>query len=236
MKPTDYTHYRAFADVFRYPSESFPEEILRCRNVLKDRYPKVLECFDTFAQWAANTPLNELEEVYTKTFHIQAICYLDLGFVIFGEDYKRGSFLVNMKNKQEAAKNDCGNELPDNLVNVLTLIPLVHDYAFRDELVGLIIIPALEKMLGEFSTARMELRTKMLKKKHHAVLQESQRNGNVYQFAIRALLDIFRQDFEHVLKENTNTFQSPEVLHQPVASTCGTCSFTSHRPIKTEKP
>ena len=63
------------------------------------------------------------QEYYISTFDVQAICFLDIGYVLFGEDYKRGIFLVNIKKEQIKAGNDCGSELPDHLPNILTLLP-----------------------------------------------------------------------------------------------------------------
>jgi nitrate reductase assembly molybdenum cofactor insertion protein NarJ len=54
---------------------------------------------------------DEYEELYTKTFDVQPICYLDLGYVIFGEDYKRGAFLLHMQEEQQKVNNDCGTDL-----------------------------------------------------------------------------------------------------------------------------
>jgi hypothetical protein len=45
-----------------------------------------------------------------------------LGYVLFAEDYKRGDFLVKVKNEQRKVNNDCGEELADNLPNILTLM------------------------------------------------------------------------------------------------------------------
>lgn len=53
--------------------------------------------------------------------------HLDLGYVMFGEDYKRGAFLLNMQIEQQKINNDCGTDLPDNICNVLDLMTLSKD-------------------------------------------------------------------------------------------------------------
>lgn len=235
MKEEKYIQYKLLSEVFAYPSPQLPEKVNDCLRMLKKQCPDALDSFEKFADWVMITTLDEMEEVYTKTFHIQAICYLDLGFVIFGEDYKRGEFLVNMKKEQQNANNDCGDELPDNLVNVLTLLPKLKDVSFRNELAVRIVIPALQKMLGEFKAARMELKTKVLRKKHKAILQENQKNGNIYQYALRSLLLGFEKDFaginyeepKHAFARSTSGFE---------AAACSSCSFISSKTIKTVKP
>jgi len=224
-----FTQYNILAEVFKYPSDQFTKNVGACVDLFQEHYPDALSPFGKFAEWATITPLHEMEEVYTKTFHIQAICYLDLGFVIFGEDYKRGEFLVNMKGEQQTANNDCGDELPDNLINVLTLMPKIQDESFRNELAVRIVIPSIHKMLDEFKSARMELKTKVLRKKHKAILLENQKNGNIYQHALRALLLVVETDFEGIHyeepKHSTSGFE---------AAACGSsCSFINTKTTKT---
>jgi hypothetical protein len=33
--------------------------------------------------------------LFTRSFDVQAVTTLDLGYIVFGEDYKRGELLVN---------------------------------------------------------------------------------------------------------------------------------------------
>lgn len=235
MEKNKYIQYQLLSEMLKYPSVRFPEEVGRCSALLKKEYPEAFHEFERFENWVKHTPMVEMEEVYTKTFHIQAICYLDLGYVLFGEDYKRGEFLVNMKKEQRDAGNDCGDELPDNLVNVLTLIPKLDDDEFLNELVVKIIIPALHKMLDEFKSARMELKTKILRKKHKAILLEDQANGNIYQYVLRALVEVFSKDFEKAAQDQPLPAFSP-AINGFGAAACGGCSFINSNTLKTTKP
>jgi nitrate reductase assembly molybdenum cofactor insertion protein NarJ len=212
--------YNSFSAVFNYPDAQYASEMIALQTALDADYPAAAKAFKPFSNWAATTDFWQIEEVYTKTFHIQAICYLDLGYVIFGEDYKRGEFLVNMKKEQFQAGNECGDELADNLANVLTLIPKLQDDGFRNELVALILMPAFEKMLAEFESSRMELKNKILRKKHKALIQEDVPFGNVYRNALESLQEVVMADF------NTDKFKKPEI--QPLIggsfiAGCGTC-------------
>lgn len=230
-----YTQYALMADLFRYPGEDFRERAVDVGTMLNVLYPEAAGALERFIQWAVNTPLHEVEEIFSRTFHVQAICYLDLGFVIFGEDYKRGEFLVNMKREQAEAGNDCGEELPDNLANVLTLLPLLKDDNLRAELAGRVMMPALRKMMAEFSPRKLELRTNMLRKKHNAIIMDGQENINVYHDALLALFQMLETDFTEVaLAEHRPNGLDPLRAAAP-ASDCGTCSIPHSPLIKTAK-
>ena len=62
-------------------------------------------------------------ELYLRTFDVQAITTLDIGYVLFGEDYKRGALLAGLSAEHKKVSNDCGIELADHLPNVLRLLP-----------------------------------------------------------------------------------------------------------------
>ena len=228
-----YQQYALMAEVFKYPTADIKQRILELIVMLKEQYPEAFQIIERYTDWIRDTEQHEIEEVYAKTFHVQAICFLDLGYVIFGEDYKRGEFLVNMKREQLEAENDCGPELPDNLANVLTLLPKLRDEELRDEIAGRVMIPALRMMLREFGEQRMRIRTSMLKKKHNALILEDQRNGNIYKDAIEALLFMLTNDFEEIAMHQVQPEIDPLRAAAPV-SECGTCSIT-HVPIKTTK-
>lgn len=113
----------------------------------------------------------DMEELYTRTFDIQAIAHLDVGYVLFGEDYKRGHFLVKMQALQSEHRNDCGTELSDHLPNVLTLLVKMKNEEAA-ELAGKIVLPAVTKMLEGFSD-----------------------KGNLYGEVLQAVRETLKQDF-----------------------------------------
>ena len=113
-----------------------------------------------------------MEELYTHTFDVQAIAYLDVGYVLFGEDYKRGHFLVKMQGLQREYGNDCGTELPDFLPNILTLLPRLSDRQETAELVNSIVLPAIDKMIQGFKE-----------------------NGNIYRDVLQTVSGVLREDY-----------------------------------------
>lgn len=156
-------HYTKIADLFRYPTEKLMDDSLDVIETLSSDYPNQAEIVKGFIENFSSLTLHQRQEYYIKTFDIQAVCFLDIGYVLFGEDYKRGDFLVQMKEEQRKANNDCGVELPDHLPNVLTLLSKTSE-EFAEELVATICIPAIEEMIEKFQSqnAYLEL-LKMLR-------------------------------------------------------------------------
>jgi nitrate reductase assembly molybdenum cofactor insertion protein NarJ len=223
-------YYNSFSKLLNYPTPDLETVAQSCFGELEGDLPDAAEALHIFVNYLKETDYHRVEEVYTKTFHIQAICYLDLGYVMFGEDYKRGEFLVSMKQEQAAAGNDCGENLADYLPNVLTLIPKLSDLDFRNELGARILLVSLKKMLDEFRSARMIAREKMLKKKHNAIIMAGEKNSNVYKYVLEALQAIVLADFEHL---NYDTFEAdPKEAIQSFLTGCGTCSIPKPQLLK----
>lgn len=193
-----YQHYTIFADLLRYPGEDYPEKAALCLSMLKACYPDAVEEIRPFVEYINTHTKDEREELYTKTFDVQPICYLDLGYVIFGEDYKRGAFLLHMQGEQQLAENNCGTDLPDNISNMLVLYTKTKNQALLNELAVKILIPGVEKMIAEFAQARVDLKVKVLKKLHRAIIQEELNKGNVYRNVFVALLHVLKKDFEGI--------------------------------------
>lgn len=207
MKPMH--HYARLAKVFAYPERGYVADVATCAAWLKRDYPSAYAQFERFADFIASGNEIQAEEIYAKTFHVQAICYLDLGYVLFGEDYKRGEFLVHMKDEQARAGNDCGTELPDNLACVLQLMSMTQDEAFREELAVKVVLPSLERMIAEFDEARIQMKEKVLRKLHNAILLPDLEGGNIYRNALGALEAVIRSDFRVV--DTQSQIQQPSL-------------------------
>ncbi len=191
-----YKHYTVLADLFRYPEEDFSERVIACSSLLSENYPEAETELKPFMDYMLTRTIDQQEELYTKTFDVQPICYLDLGYVIFGEDYKRGAFLLHMQGEQAAIKNDCGSDLPDNLANILVLFAKSENQRLLDDLAINIMVPGLTKMLGEFESARVNLKQQVLRKMHKALITEELNHGNVYRNALHAMLMVIEKDFK----------------------------------------
>lgn len=144
--------YIQIAHLFTYPNSDFRSTTEQLVVEFQEYGPSAVNDFLPVAQHFASNSTSELQEYYIRTFDVNAACYLDIGYVLFGEESKRGQFLLNMKNEQLKAENDCGTEFADHLPNVLTLLPKLEDDLFREELVVAMLLPALKHMLENFRT------------------------------------------------------------------------------------
>ena len=92
--------------------------------------------------------LPEFQELYTRTFDLNPVCALEIGYHLFGENYKRGEFLANLRETE--APFDLGQEhqLPDYLPVLLRLLTRLDDKELHDSLISECLIPGIDKMLG----------------------------------------------------------------------------------------
>ncbi|GAB1450220.1 hypothetical protein MASR2M47_02760 [Draconibacterium sp.] len=150
----DLTHYTVLAEMFRYPTKGMDTYCETWRSIIIKYDPELALKLEPFITHIQEREVSFQQEYYIRTFDVQAVCFLDLGYIIYGEDYKRGVFLVNIKKEQDKACNDCGCELADHLPNILTLLPKLEDTKMAEELVYSLLIPALHEMIAKFrSTA-----------------------------------------------------------------------------------
>jgi len=138
--------YKYIADLFRYPTIESVKSIQRVLDFLTEKDLVLASKFDPFVEFHTDKQMSYLEEQYIKTFDVQATCHLDIGYIIFGDDSKRGRFLYHMKEEQENAANDCGTDLADFLPNVLTLLSKTDNKVLAEELSVSILLPALIQM------------------------------------------------------------------------------------------
>lgn len=148
MKKLD--HYLLLSKLFEYPKQSLATSAEELLQFIKQNIPEQIENADAFYKAVKGRSIHEQQEYYMKTFDVKAIIALDLGYLIFGEDYKRADLLVNLQKEHKKAEIDCGTELGDHLPNILKLIARTSDDEFREELGFIISRPAIRFMLSKF--------------------------------------------------------------------------------------
>jgi len=188
-------HYNLFAEVFIYPTTTYTHMVKALQEFLEIKYSKAAKELRCFTDIIINLSLAALEELYTRSFDVQAITTIDLGYVLFGEDYKRGALLVNLNREHKAAGNDCQTELSDHLPNILRLLPKMQNKLLRAELVEKILSPSLEKIIGEFDPERLLLKNKVYKKHHKTMIESSDSYGTIFQYPLKALYEVLCRDF-----------------------------------------
>lgn len=203
------THYTMLAELFEYPGRLFGKHVSEIQLWLDANRPAAGNFLKPFSHYISQASPVEMEELFTRSFDVQAVTTLDLGYVVFGDDYKRGELLVNLNREHREAGNSCGTELADHLPNVLRLLPRMKDLSIRDELAGKVLAPALRKMIGEFDPEHIKAKDKVYKKHHKTILDRQDDHYTVYQVTLMALYDVLKSDFtfsEEDPKEATSDF------------------------------
>lgn len=190
------TLYDAMAVVFAHPGDSFEADVSKVISLCQGSHPRAAEALATFKQVLPKGDRAAQEELHLRTFDIQPITSLDIGYTLFGEDYKRGVLLANLSNEHTRAQNDCGGELSDHLTNVLRLLPRLADEKFCEELVRVVVAPAVREMIREFEPASLAKKEQIYKKHHKTLIDVAVgEQRTAYRHALEALQMILQQDF-----------------------------------------
>ncbi len=191
-------HYAVLADAFDYPGDHFPERVDAVLDAIEPQWPKAAVELSKFVALLPRDDLVTMQELYIRSFDVQAITTLDIGYVLFGDDYKRGELLSNLNREHVAAKVDCGHELADHLPNVLRLLARLTDDELIDELVQQIIGPAVNKMIDEFSEERVEKKNESYEKHYQTLIETPSTSRDavtLYRYSLRSLLEVLKADF-----------------------------------------
>jgi nitrate reductase assembly molybdenum cofactor insertion protein NarJ len=164
--------YSILAGLFDYPDQKTDDWIRLTNDLLHANNPAATTTFLQFQQTILGMDLHSREEYFINTFEVEALISMDLGYILFGEDYKRGNFLAMMQQEQISAGNDLGSELADHLPNVMRLLPLMSDQEVAEELAYSIILPAIREILKKFENT-----------------------DNVYQYVFETVLKVMETDF-----------------------------------------
>jgi nitrate reductase molybdenum cofactor assembly chaperone len=168
----DLGHYAILAGMFSYPSERENQRTADLRNIVMKYAPDLSNYLESFISHIENKKVEYRQEYFVSTFDVQPLCCLDIGYVLFGEDYRRGQFMANLRMEHRKAGNDCGKELPDHLPVILNLLPKLADEKFAEEIVWSLLIPAVNEMITGFRS-----------------------DGNHYKGLLKILLAIMNMDY-----------------------------------------
>lgn len=192
----NYAHYCSLAELFDFPDAEFSARARALPGVLRERYPEAALEVGRFLEAIPGRTI-DLQELHTRTFDVQSLTTLDIGYVLFGDDYKRGALLSNLNQEHNRAGNDCRGELADHLPNMLRLIAKLEDQELLDELVGQLLAPALRLMVQEFDPASIEKKNASYQK-HYKTLIDRARGADptVYRRALKAVMHVLARDFD----------------------------------------
>jgi nitrate reductase assembly molybdenum cofactor insertion protein NarJ len=188
--------YQLLAKLFVYPGTNYTDEVREVQNYLDLNFTEAAETLLPFTNFVESSTIHTLEELFTRSFEVQAVTTLDLGYLLFGDDYKRAELLVNLNREHNTVNNDCGNELSDHLPNVLRLLPLLNDEELRAELVNLVVAPALMKILDDFRPEMLEKKNKVYKKHHKTLIDQPADYALIYHVPIKVVMSFISRDFD----------------------------------------
>jgi nitrate reductase molybdenum cofactor assembly chaperone len=205
---SSFGHYSKLAELFAYPDVGFAHRVQTVQALLDDTCREAAETLREFTEFASQTSLVALEEVYTRSFDVQAVTTLDIGYVLWGDDYKRGELLAKLNGEHKEAGVDRGNELPDHLPNVLRLLDAMQKPELRDELVRRIVAPALRRIIGEFDSDRVKEKNKTYVTQYKTLIDRSERYAEIYEKPLQALYTLLKQDFD------VDSYQEPPAMQE----------------------
>jgi len=140
--------FDALAALYEYPNQGiYFERLSAFLKQIGEAYPGCVKELSLLAEQTEGKANGEVEEMFTRTFDINAICCLEIGWHIYGEEYARGSLMVRFREELRARDIPESQELPDHLTHVLQLIGRLEG-EMADDLAGRYVLPALEKMLS----------------------------------------------------------------------------------------
>lgn len=188
--------YEALAVVFDRPGPGRAQEIRRTAEALRHGYPAAAEALEAFLAIVGGLEADAFAELHVRTFDIQPIATLDLGYTLFGEDYKRGQLLAGLVREHREAGVDCGGELADHLPNVLRLLGRLPEGEVRTELVTVILAPALQSMQREFDPTRLAKKEEVYRKHHKTIIEYAEHEQRTaYRHPLEALAQMLKRDF-----------------------------------------
>jgi nitrate reductase delta subunit len=150
--------YRLFADLLEYPSPALTSQAqAAAAGAGMGQAAALLTEFYSFVEQASPA---RLEELYTGTFDLQAVCYPYVGYHLFGDNYKRGMFMAQLNAGYRERGFSAGKELPDHVAVILRfLAPVpeaersgasVSENEFSQGLLHEGLIPAVDTMVKAF--------------------------------------------------------------------------------------
>lgn len=131
--------FEAMAPLFAYPQDDYADRALACARELDS------DDLRAFAALMAAMPVPAQQELFVQTFDLNPASTLEIGWHLYGEQYERGDFLVELRQQLREAGIPETGELPDHFLHVLPLLsrmPSENAATFA----GARLLPAIDKI------------------------------------------------------------------------------------------
>jgi len=135
------------AGLLAYPETEYRERIEAAREALAGEPAAARHHLAEFASAVRNLSTEQLQELFTRTFDLNPVCVLEVGWQLYGDEYKRGEFLMKMQQSLAQHGLLSSSELPDHLTRVLPLLDCLPPEEGR-ALTCEFLVPAVRKMVA----------------------------------------------------------------------------------------
>lgn len=142
--------YELFADILAYPASAIYDRSREYVSALATTDDTVCTELKKFFRTAEEISLSRLEEIYSRTFDLQAVCVPYAGCHLFGEDPARGMFMVKLGALYRSRNVKWDGELPDHISVMLRFLSVSDGGEERQELIDYCLIPSVRKMVKCF--------------------------------------------------------------------------------------
>ena len=150
--------YESLARMLDYPGgkEGILEECAKAGRILEAR--DIESPLEPFARFVEERTLATLQEDYVATFDFNPAAALYLGHHLFGDNRKKGAYMVRLK--QEFRRHGfipSGNDLPDHLPQVLGFLAYLARNAeggARRSFIAECVLPGVERLGASLSTRK----------------------------------------------------------------------------------
>ncbi len=143
------TIFELFAQILDYPDQRPDCAVEECISALGPEDGDVAALLGRFRTSQTSMDIGQLQELYTGTFDMLPDCSLNLGYQLFGDDWRRSTFLADLAGRYRAYGVPAGKELPDHLGLILRYLAKRGDESERAQLSGECLVPALARLLKE---------------------------------------------------------------------------------------
>ncbi len=135
----------AMSRLFSYPDQHTVQAAELLYVLLQGELPEAASQAAQFGAFLEQHELWEAEEAFTRTFDVNPICALEVGWQLFGEEYTRGMFLVRMREELRKYELPETSELPDHITHVLAVVAAMPDDEAQ-RFVHACVLPAVQKI------------------------------------------------------------------------------------------
>ncbi len=117
------------ANILCYPGKDYKSHLAECLQFIAAHADseEIVGRLSVFAKATQDLTTADLEELYTRTFDINPVSSLEVGWHLYGETYERGAFLVQMRDVLRQCGVKESSELPDHLTSVLHAVGRMED-------------------------------------------------------------------------------------------------------------